>query len=323
VDKNWSNAEKVFKRVTANAGIFENKQTEEFIFETADKTWHQNEIAEDLKNYLQFDNYKSSIVLPNCIKEKNWNKMFSELIRLPSDWWRESQEFLKGLAEIVDVHGGYDKFQNTNIHLGTIYGDADLLKILLKRSDANPNLIDICGKTALHSAAQNNNIGAIQILLKFGAKIDATDFAFKTALMWALRFRSHESVKSLLTHNPDLNLRDVDGRGALHYASKYSQANIIKIFLKRGAKIEKTDNELQTPLLVAVISGNVSVAEVLLCHKANPNHIDKYGNSCLHYAVRYKELGLVQTLLKHSARIDNNLKTQLWEIGITSGYRFV
>lgn len=61
VDKKWIDVGKGFKRITPKAGLFVSKQTNEIIFETKAKSWHQFEIVEKWEHYL---------IPQNLIKEK-------------------------------------------------------------------------------------------------------------------------------------------------------------------------------------------------------------------------------------------------------------
>merc|ERR1712058_136018 len=67
--------------------------------------------------------------------------------------WCAAPDFLRALAEIVDVNvPQHEEDQYTPIHLATSYGDIDLLKILLQRPGADPNLKDYSGKSPLYEA---------------------------------------------------------------------------------------------------------------------------------------------------------------------------
>merc|ERR1712098_992141 len=138
------------EKITPKAGLFENKQTNEFVFETKENSWHQNEIVEKWENCFKEDN--SPYFQIPLFEDKNWTKMFLKLISILFDddkCWKEVGCFIKALAEIVDVNAD-DANQRTSIHVAARYYDTDLIEILLQRSDANPNAKDFRGRTPLH-----------------------------------------------------------------------------------------------------------------------------------------------------------------------------
>lgn len=75
----------------------------------------------------------------------------------------------------------------------------------------------------------------------------------------------------------------------------------IEYILKRGAKIDAKDTEGQTPLMVAVKSGDLSILNGLLEYKANPNAQDNDGWTAAMHAVRLNEPKIFRLLGKHKA----------------------
>ena len=53
--------------------------------------------------------------------------------------------------------------------------DADLLELLLKNG-ADPNITRFDGNTPLHNAVNGSNLIGVEILLKYGAKVDAENW---------------------------------------------------------------------------------------------------------------------------------------------------
>lgn len=249
VDKNWVGVEKGFTKISPKAGLFESKETNKIIFETRKFSWHQNKIVGTLKDCPEFQ---------TLIEEQNWNEVFFELIFANQFYELQgAQEFLKALAEIVDVNIGHcvGGFKSTAIHAAIFWiCDTDLLEILLKRPEINPNIKDEFGRTALHNVAQEYNIDdveVIQILLNHGAEINAADSNLMTPLMIASETGNFDVVKTLLAHDASPNWRDKEDKTALHYATKgigYDRAAFIEILLNNGAEVETRDRKLKAQL---------------------------------------------------------------------------
>lgn len=224
VDKNWVAVEKVFNRITPTAGLFEHKQTNEIVFETKKNSWHQTELVDQMQNSSNFQSW---------VEEKNWNQVFGELAyastftRSSILWWRG--EFLKGLAEIVDV-----TYQFTAMYtcFETLY--------------VSPPM------PFLHCIAYQffDDADAIEILLDRGAEIDETDVLLRSPTMTAAIYGNENVVKTLLRHGADPNLREsyYRERTALHYAAAHDNLPIIEILLNNGAEIDASDKWLKRNL---------------------------------------------------------------------------
>ena len=76
--------------------------------------------------------------------------------------------------------------------------------------------------TSLHIAAEENNLGVVQLLLKHNADIEARDEYKRTPLHYAALCNSTEVTQVLLQHNADVGARDEDNQTLftkLHYAT--------------------------------------------------------------------------------------------------------
>lgn len=82
---------------------------------------------------------------------------------------------------------------------------------------------------------------------------------------------------------------------------------MINLIKHHGASIEARNTEDDTPLIYAVIEGNVPAVKILLQHGANVNAQDEDGNSPLHMAASYGEQNsqaLTDLLLQYGANTE-------------------
>lgn len=84
----------------------------------------------------------------------------------------------------------------------------------------------------------------------------------------------------------------------LHNATIARDSTRIEYLLKRGAGVNARDTEGQTPLMVAVKSGDLSIVNGLLAYKADPNLQDNDGWTAAMHAVRGNDPKILRLLGK-------------------------
>ncbi|CAB0038727.1 unnamed protein product [Trichogramma brassicae] len=115
-----------------------------------------------------------------------------------------------------------DKEGKTALHLALENRHREVVQLLLER-DANPNLANPEGSTALHLICKMHRPNAlIKLLFEISDEksqpvlIDAQDKEGKTALHLALENGHMEVVQLLLGRDADPNLADKEGSTVLH-----------------------------------------------------------------------------------------------------------
>ena len=171
---------------------------------------------------------------------------------------------------------------NTPLHLSTSLATNALLA-----QNANVEMKNLKGSTALHSAVKNGHVG---------------------------------KVASLLTANANIEAKDKEKRTPLHYAARQGHVGIASMVLARGADINSLGKCGMTPLLFTVSkwSSESEMVSVLLKHNADVQARDKNGNSALYYAVMRKHSAIFRMLLDAGAAdydiISNTASTALWSL---------
>ncbi|XP_075224290.1 B-cell lymphoma 3 protein homolog isoform X2 [Lycorma delicatula] len=125
-----------------------------------------------------------------------------------------------------------------------------------------------------------------------------------TALMYAC-FHSHENIVHYLIQNSaSIKILNKKKQSALMIASHKNNINILQqLYVEEF--INSTDEEGFSPLYYAVVYGCKDSVKWLLEHNANPNHVEtETGNSLLMIAVMTHQVNIVQLLLKYKANLD-------------------
>jgi len=228
-------------------------------------------------------------------------------------------------------------------------GSSALVRLLLK-SGAHPNTAIATGETPLMICARSGAVDAVRLLVEYGAAVNAKEpNQNQTALMWAAAEKHPDVVQALIEAHADLTAHSKQGFTAIHFAARVGDLESVKRLLAAGVDINfqtqteggvnRVTNQLgipkttgtigYTPLLVAVVRGQVDLALYLLDHGADPN-ILAAGFTPLHWAStqwesftanpvygfedamsgipdRRAKLKLVKALLAHGADVNSRM----------------
>ena len=138
------------------------------------------------------------------------------------------------------------------------------------------------GQTLLHISAKNNDIEAVSLLIKKGAKIDSLDAEGKTPLLVALERRNVEVAKLLASNSADLFKKDNFGSSPFFYAREVGLlSNILN-----SKTINQKDENGKTPLHYAVEDYDVLLVKQILTLGVPPIGIKEDGSNLLTIAYR-------------------------------------
>ncbi|XP_015418857.1 PREDICTED: ankyrin-2 [Myotis davidii] len=157
------------------------------------------------------------------------------------------------------------------------------------------------GFTPLHIACKKNRIKVMELLVKYGASIQAVTESGLTPIHVAA-FMGHLNIVLLLLQNgacPDVT--NIRGETALHMAARAGQVEVVRCLLRNGALVDARAREEQTPLHIASRLGKTEIVQLLLQHMAHPDAATTNGYTPLHISAREGQVDVASVLLEAGA----------------------
>ena len=247
----------------------------------------------------------------------------------------------KSIVQIFLKKGGIDVNKrdaegNTPLHHACQKGYRDITVMLLEK-DADVTATNNMSETPLHAAARTGNKEIIERLLDRGADINATDKDGKTPLVRLIDNKRTDAAIHLIEKGADISLTDNDGHTALDYAAANGlkniveklngpmpsptkdasgntllhqgvyngQGEIVRTLLASPSPMTNASNDQgETPLVIACIRNNLMIARMLIKAGADPNKALPDGNTPLHFAAWTGNKFLGAALLEAKAKTD-------------------
>jgi len=166
---------------------------------------------------------------------------------------------------------------------------------------------DIDRQTLVQKACDNNQIEIVDLLLKAGANIDASNPHQYSPLQKACLQGHTETVTVLLDRGANIERSTGNGMTPLHIACDNGHAEAVTILLDRGAHIEactRINMDGKTPLHFACERGYHEIVKILLDRGANPEILSMVGETPLHIACERGDLAMVKIFLEKRANIE-------------------
>ncbi|XP_060532687.1 rabankyrin-5 isoform X2 [Cylas formicarius] len=182
---------------------------------------------------------------------------------------------------------------------------ADLVQLLIgggaKRAAAflasrvkNLNHVNSEGETALHLACERDYWELVDVLVKLGANPNLlTNELRQTALHYAVKHNAVRSIEALIRHNEGIGFDDAEGETRL------------------AVNFNLRDINGDTPICLALNSGNKNLVPLLIEGKADVNVRNGKDFSLLHQAIIKEDAETAVFLLEHG--VDINAKTADYE----------
>ena len=153
------------------------------------------------------------------------------------------------------------------------------------------------GHTALHEAVANGHTALIEVLIEYGANIDAMTSNGITPLHAATLYHAQAVVKLLLARGANANMMFANGHTPLHWATIRGYTDSVELLLGAGANVNARSHGGRTPLHWAALKGHVLLVKLLLEHGADSSVRDELGHTSLDWAMERKHT-MVAILLR-------------------------
>lgn len=160
-------------------------------------------------------------------------------------------------ADSTDVHG------RTLLHLSIARGRADLVQLLLEFG-ADVEAPNRSGRSPLEAAAASGETLIGELLLARGASTERSQRSAFGPLHLAAEGGHTELLRLLLLKGDTVDAKTADGRTALQLAAAGRRRECAAVLIAAGARVEVTGPEGDTPLHAAAAAGDEAMARLLI-----------------------------------------------------------
>jgi uncharacterized protein len=204
------------------------------------------------------------------------------------------------LAQKTDVNAAEpDGF--TALHWAAQRDNLAIANILLA-AGAKPGIASRYKITPLSLACTNGNAAMIERLLNAGVDANSTSEEGQTALMTASLTGNMDAVKMLLSHGAKVNTAEpLQNQTALMWAASEGRTAAAAMLVEFGGEVKAKSKGGFTPFLFAVRNGHIETAKLLLDHGANVNDVAPDGTNALNMAVVNAYFELASVLVNRGA----------------------
>lgn len=177
-------------------------------------------------------------------------------------------------------------------------------KLLVDQSQDVNRVVDSRHFTALHAACSKGSILAVKWLLEKEADVSVTGGKYGSALCAAVESEkdAEEKVSLLLETGCDINFVEENKPTALQRAAARSNVKLINLLLSKGANVNLTGGDLDTPLNAAIQGGiDLTTINTMLAHNADIKNAGIRGKLPIHAAAAGDRVDVLQALIHAGA----------------------
>lgn len=162
-------------------------------------------------------------------------------------------------------------------------GHAEMAEYLISKGADIEKKSDLGWQSALHYAVAGGSSACVELLLKYGAKVDPKNDNLETPLMVAASVGQGLLIDILVAATANLYTKDSAGRGLMMRAARSKNPEVLTTLIAHGLKVDEQDNDGWTPLIYALRHNNEPAALKLIELGANPLHRSNDGVSVIEH----------------------------------------
>ncbi|ELP94866.1 ankyrin repeat domain protein, putative [Entamoeba invadens IP1] len=169
----------------------------------------------------------------------------------------------------------------TILHVAASVGNTKAVKYLLKKYTVPPPR-SVRGSTPFLNSCGNNKVECMNILFENDPSVASdTDFEGCTALHYAAQNGCLEAVEWIVDRMPKMVLSMTNRKETpLHFAALGGHGDVVLFLIEKGSEISAMNIELRSPFYYSVLGGHCEVCDLLPIQKSS----DKYGLTVMHAA---------------------------------------
>lgn len=237
-----------------------------------------------------------------ALKDRDWESallLISKGARFPVD-------NIKGVrsGNITDYYNQDNEYGRMMANL-ILDNQVTLLEKLLNQGFP-PDIAGQNGRRPIDYAVESGKTAAFKLLLSKGASLNYQTGQGFSPLHYALSARASSQsvamVKALLSAGANPSLKDSAGQTPLHVGAGYGEPNVLKTLAESlpSESFNEMDNQQETPLWIAMDSGNEELVGILIRSGSNPNFKNpETGQTVCHLAARRGYEDMLTTLSRY------------------------
>lgn len=190
----------------------------------------------------------------------------------------------------------------TPLHAAAQYGRTNVVELLIARGAYIGDRAEK-GFTPTHLAAQScsaapeDRLATVTLLLDRGANIREVDDFKYTPLLWASQQGNVEIISLLLDRGSDIHEKDKHGRTSFMLAALKGHRNVVKLLIERGSEINTREVISESSALHhASCYSHTDVMELLIDSGLDPNTKNKQGKLPLHLCCHHGAPGCMESI---------------------------
>lgn len=182
------------------------------------------------------------------------------------------------------------------LYLASREGHKDVVSELISRGVVVDRKA-LGGESSFMAAARFRRLETAEQLLRSGADINFMDTAGNTALIRAVFNDDDLVTQFLLQRKCSVSIANYNGETALTVACRLGHVKMATKLAEHGADINSRDEQLQSPLISAIMANIADVAMYLIDMRADLEIADIWGSTALMHSVQNCALNRVSARL--------------------------